>query len=246
MSPSKRPSLVEQVRQSLLGDLTSGKLEPGAKLANENELAERFAVSRSTIREAVGSLMDAGYLVRRHGSGTYVTASPRTRHPLETTVSYTAMIRASGQAPAETVVGKALRAPTDDERELLGLDGTDTLVDVERVRFADRRPVIYSRDRIPAALLGDYSEEALENSLYALLARSGHPVASATAQLIPTVAGAKLSRLLMVKRGTPLLHIDQVDYDERGRPVMLSHEWHVADAFDLVVNRRASPTAEET
>jgi GntR family transcriptional regulator len=245
MSPSKRPSLVEQVRQSLLGDLTSGKIEPGAKLANENELAERFAVSRSTIREAVGSLMDAGYLVRRHGSGTYVTVSPRTRHPLDTTVSYTAMIRASGHTPAETVVGKALRPPTDDERGVLGLNGADAMVDVERVRFADRRPVIYSRDRIPSALLGDYSEEALESSLYALLARAGHPVASATAQLIPTVASAKLSKLLMVKRGTPLLHIDQVDYDERGRPVMLSHEWHVADAFDLVVNRRASPSSEE-
>ena len=45
MSPRKRPSLVEQVRESLLGDLTSGKLEPGAKLANENDLAERFEVS---------------------------------------------------------------------------------------------------------------------------------------------------------------------------------------------------------
>jgi DNA-binding GntR family transcriptional regulator len=71
-------------------------------------------------------------------------------------------------------------------------------------------------------------------------------VASATAQLIPTLANAKLSRLLMVKRGTPLLHIDQVDYDERGRPVMLSQEWHVADAFDLVVNRRASPSSEDS
>ncbi len=245
MSPSKRPSLVEQVRQSLLGDLTSGKLEPGAKLANENELAERFAVSRSTIREAVGSLMDAGYLVRRHGSGTYVTASPRTRHPLETTVSYTAMIRASGHTPAETVVSKAVRAPAEDECDLLGLTDADPVIDVERVRFADRRPVIYSRDRIPATLLGEYSEEALDSSLYAILARAGHPVASATAQLIPTVANAKLSRLLMVKRGSPLLHIDQVDYDARGRPVMLSHEWHVADAFDLVVNRRASPSGEE-
>ena len=121
MSPRKRPSLVEQVRESLLGDLTSGKLAPGAKLANENDLAERFGVSRSTIREAVGGLMDAGYLVRRHGSGTYVTSSPRTRHPLETTVSYTAMIRASGQTPAETVVSRAVRTPAEDERAVLGL-----------------------------------------------------------------------------------------------------------------------------
>jgi len=245
MSPSRRPSLVEQVRESLLGDLTSGKLEPGAKLANENELAERFAVSRSTIREAVGGLMDAGYLVRRHGSGTYVTASPRTRHPLETTVSYTAMIREAGHTPAETVVSKAVRAAAGTERDLFGLTDSEPVVDVERVRFAGRRPVIYSRDRIPAALLGDVPDEALDSSLYAILARAGHPVASATAQLIPTVANAKLARLLMVKRGTPLLHIDQVDYDERGRPVMLSLEWHVADAFDLVVNRRASPASED-
>lgn len=245
MSPRKRPSLVEQVRESLLADVTSGKLEPGAKLANENELADRFAVSRSTIREAVGGLMDAGYLVRRHGSGTYVTSSPRTRHPLETTVSYTAMIRASGQTPTETIVSKAVRPPAEAERDLLGLSDSETVIDVERVRFADRRPVIYSRDQIPAALLGAYAQDTLDSSLYAILARAGHPVATATARLTPTTATAKLSKLLVVKRGTPLLHIDQVDYDERGRPVMLSHEWHVPDAFDLVVNRRASTSTED-
>src|SRR6516164_5849746 len=149
MSPSRRPSLVEQVRENLLGDLTSGKLPPGAKLANENELAERFAVSRSTIREAVRGLMDAGYLARRHGSGTYVTSSPRTRHPLDTTVSYTAMIRDSGHTPTETVISKALRASAEDERERLGLADDEPVIDLERVRYADRRPVIYSRDRIP-------------------------------------------------------------------------------------------------
>jgi GntR family transcriptional regulator len=246
MSPRKRPSLVEEVREGLLQDLTSGELAPGTKLANENELAEQFAVSRSTIREAVRGLMDAGYLVRRHGSGTYVTSVPRTRHPLDTTLSYTAMIRASGHKPAETVVSNAVRAPADAERDALGLDDGAPVIDVERVRYADRRPVIYSRDRIPVELLGDFSEDALDSSLYAALARAGHPVASATAQLIPTVATARLAKLLTVKRGTPLLHIDQVDYDERGRPVMLSHEWHVADAIDLVVNRRASPSGQDT
>jgi GntR family transcriptional regulator len=62
---------------------------------------------------------------------------------------------------------------------------------------------------------------------------------------MPTVATARLARLLEIKRGTPLLHIDQVDYDPHGKPVMLSGEWHVADAFELVVNRRASPSSDE-
>lgn len=245
MNHRKRPSLVEQVRERLLTELTSGKLEPGAKLANETELAERFEVSRATIREAVRGLMDAGYVARRHGSGTYVTSALRTRHPLETTVSYTGMIRASGHEPGATVVSQAIRAPTPVEGDLLALTDGESLVEVERVRLADRRPVIYSLDRIPIALLGGDSEQALASSLYETLARAGYPVASASAQLHPTLATAKLARLLAVKRGAPLLHIGQVDFDERGHPVMLSDEWHVADAIDLIVNRRASPSGDE-
>ncbi|HEY6396389.1 MAG TPA: GntR family transcriptional regulator [Solirubrobacteraceae bacterium] len=245
MSARKRPSLVEQVREGLLAELTSGKVPPGGKLPNETELAERFSVSRSTIREAVGSLMDGGYLARRHGSGTFVTALPRTLHPLETTVSYTSMIRASGYEPSETIVSKEVRLPSATERRLLGLTAGESLIEVERVRLADRHPVIYSRDCIPVGLLEDPSDQALGSSLYKILAQAGHPVASASAQLIPTVADARLARLLEVKRGTPLLHIDQVDYDGRGDAVMLSAEWHVADIFELIVNRRPSPSSDE-
>jgi GntR family transcriptional regulator len=245
MSARKRPSLVDQVREGLLEDLMTGELKPGAKLPNENELAERFAVSRATIREAVLGLMDAGYLVRRHGSGTYVTASPRARHALETTVSYTAMIREAGHKPGETVLGKTVRAATDAERKQLGLRAGEPLVEIERVRRAGRRPVIYSRDRIPESLLGESAGAALDSSLYVILESIGHPVARASAQLSPTIADAKLAKLLAVKRGAPLLHIDQVDYDARGRAVMLSHEWHVADAFEMVVNRRSSSPTED-
>jgi DNA-binding GntR family transcriptional regulator len=81
--------------------------------------------------------------------------------------------------------------------------------------------------------------------LYVILEAAGHPVARACARLIPTVANAKLAEVLAIKRGTPLLHVDQIDYDERGRAVMLSHEWHVADAFELIVNRRAATAAAD-
>ena len=241
MTTARRPSLVDQVRQGLLDDLVAGNLEPGAKLPNENDLAERFAVSRATVREAVLGLMDAGYLSRRHGSGTYVTKPPRSRHALDTTVSYTAMIREAGHEPGETVISKTRRAPTEHERSQLDLGEDEPVLELERVRLADGRPVIYSRDRIPAALLRDVADEALDSSLYAILDAAGHPVSRASAELLPVLADTKLSRLLEVKRGTPLLHIDQVDYDIRSRAVMLSLEWHVADAFELIVNRRHSP-----
>jgi GntR family transcriptional regulator len=246
VTTARRPSLVEQVRQGLLEDLMNGKLATGDKLPNEDRLAERFSVSRATVREAVLGLLEVGYLTRRHGSGTYVTKVPRSRHALDTTVSYTAMIRDAGHTPGETVIAKAVRAPTEHEREALGLDGDDRVHEVERVRLADDRPVIYSRDRIPAALLNGIAEDALDSSLYVILETAGHPVFRASAELLPTLADERLSELLEVECGTPLLHIDQVDYDARGRAVMLSLEWHVADAFELIVNRRASPGSADS
>jgi GntR family transcriptional regulator len=242
----RRVSLVDQVRQGLLEDLLGGTLEPGEKLPNEDKLAERFAVSRATVREAVLGLLEAGYLIRRHGSGTYVTSAPRSRHALDTTVSYTAMIRDAGHEPGETVIRKGVRAATELEHSLLSLDDAEAVMELERVRLADRRPVIYSRDRIRASLLQGVADEALDSSLYEILNEAGHAVVRARAELIPTLADAKLSRLLEVTRGTPLLHIDQIDYDARGRAVMLSQEWHVADAFELIVNRRISPASGDT
>ena len=181
--------------------------------------------------------MEAGYLARRHGSGTYVTKAPRSRHALDSTVSYTEMIREAGHEPSVTVITKTVRAPDDREREVLE---AEQVLELERVRFADRRPVIYSRDRIAAAPLRDVPDEAFDGSLYAVLHSIGHEVVRAAAELLPTLADTKLSKLLEVKRGAPLLHIDQTDYDARGHAVMLSLEWHVADAFELIVNRRAT------
>jgi GntR family transcriptional regulator len=237
MTATRRPSLVEQVRQGLLEDLMSGKLAQGAKLPNENEIGERFGVSRATVREAVLGLMEAGYLARRHGSGTYVTKAPRSRHALDSTVSYTAMIREAGHEPGITVLNRATREATVEEREQLE---SDTVVELERVRTADGRPVIYSRDRVAATLVEGVADERFSGSIYALLTDVGREVRRATAELLPVLADARLARALDIKRGAPLLHIDQVDYDARGRAVLLSLEWHVADAFELIVNRRAS------
>ena len=246
MTTARRPSLVDQVRQGLLDDLVAGKLATGDKLPNEDRIAERFSVSRATVREAVLGLLEAGYLTRRHGSGTYVTKAPRSRHALDTTVSYTAMIRDAGHTPGETVISKVVRPPAAHECELLDVTPEETILEVERVRLADERPVIYSRDRIPAALLRGIPEDELDSSLYVILERAGHPVFRASAELLPTLADDRLSELLEVECGTPLLHIDQVDYDARGRAVMLSLEWHVADAFELIVNRRASPGSADS
>jgi DNA-binding GntR family transcriptional regulator len=51
-------------------------------------------------------------------------------------------------------------------------------------------------------------------------------------------ADGTTAQRLGVPRNTLVLYLQQVDFDDGGRPVLSSHEWHLADAFDFTVIRR--------
>lgn len=234
-----RTLLADRLRDELLEQISSSQLQPGEKLPSEGELAERFQVSRATVREAVRGLVEAGYVIRRRGSGSYVTERRRMPHGLDSTLSYLAMIESAG-ARAGMRVRRAAFEEVATDAAALRLGRGEKVLAVERVRTADDRPVIYSRDRIPAALLrSDLVLHSLDPSLFALLRSSGHAADHATATLRAVASTGETAKVLNVRRGKPLLYIEEIDYDRDGTPVMLSREWHVSEAFEVRVNRRA-------
>jgi GntR family transcriptional regulator len=234
-----RGSRIEQVRRGLLNDLVGGGLPVGTKLPNEQSLADRFSVSRATVREAVGALVAGGYLIRRHGSGTYVTVLPLRSHALDATLSYTQMIQEAGMEPGLSILSMCSRPATPEETGCLSLDPGGPVRVLERLRTADRRPVIYSVDRIPESLLEGVPDDALNVSLFQLLASVGARVRSGSAVLTPVVADARIAKVLDVRRASALQQIEEIDYTESGQPVMCSSEWHVPGVFELRVNRRS-------
>jgi GntR family transcriptional regulator len=234
-----RPLLADVVRSELKRLILGGEFEVGEKLPNEDRLCERFGVSRVTIREAVRGLIEDGLVVRRHGSGTYVTRRPLIRNSLDVNFSYTEHFAASGFRPGRKLIGLRTVAASDEDADALAVPAKSPLREIRRVRTADGRPAIYSIDRIPLELLGGEVERAdYAGSLYRILTAADHPIAHAEAILRPTVADTELARILAVSPGTPIQQLRQVDYDEAGRPVMISDEWHVTSVIELHVFRR--------
>ncbi|NLE82480.1 MAG: FadR family transcriptional regulator [Rhodococcus sp.] len=74
VKPIRRTSLISQVTDQLRALVHDGHWEIGDRIPTEPELAERFVTGRNTVREAVQSLVHAGVLERRQGSGTFVIA----------------------------------------------------------------------------------------------------------------------------------------------------------------------------
>lgn len=236
---AKRPSLVEQVRDELLKQLRNGTYAVGDRLPNEQEMSERYDVSRATIREAYRALSDAGYLDRRHGTGTFVQRTAK-QQSLDSILSYVSMIREAGYAPGVRVVSSEIREADEDECETLRLPARTQVLAVERLHTADDHIVLYSVDRIPMTLITKTGSPDLEGSLFELLENVGHGPRTGRARLAPVAADPRIAELLEVESGSPLLYIDEVDYGARGETVMLSEEWHVGDVIALWLNRRAT------
>ena len=240
-----RPLLADVVRDGLRRMVITGRYPPGSRLPNEDALAERFAVSRATIREAVRGLVEEGYLARRQGSGTYVTARPLLRNSLDTNFSYTSYLESIGVRAGRRILGLSTIPAPATVAEQLHLDAGDPIVELRRVRTADGRPAVYSVDHLPGDIVdAERDRDALSGSIYAMLAGLGYPVRHGEAVVAPASADAQLASVLEVAAGTLLQHLQQVDVDAAGRRVMFSLEWHVPSVIELRVYRRGPGMAE--
>ncbi len=226
------------VRDELAARIASGRVAPGAKLPAEPELADELGVSRPTLREALRSLEEDGFVTRTRGAGTYATRRPRLRNNLDVNFGVTEAIRAAGMRPGTMQIA----VHTEAASEQVGLDLDLAVGDpvVIRVRTADGRPVVFSRDIVSTSRVSasEVARMPVDGSLYDVLEHLGYTVANGVVTIEPTVTDRTLARLLKGKVGVPILFLRQVDFDQNGDPVLLSEEHHLAEAFEFTVVRR--------
>jgi GntR family transcriptional regulator len=238
----ERRFLRVSVRERLARLIAGGRWRPGERLPSEPKLARDLGVSRATLRDALRSLEEDGFVTREHGAGTFVTFRPRLRNNLDVNFGVTQLIRAHGLEPGVSSFSVSTELPDAECAQDLALAPGEEVAVLERVRTADGEPVAFTRDFLPLAMLGgrvDLLERLGSASLYELLERQVAVVVEhGVARFRPLVASAQVAKLLDLPKDALLLFLHQVDYDLEGRPVLISHEYHVADAFELAVVRR--------
>ena len=65
-----------QIRRRIVGAIQRGELAPGAPVASENEIIERYGVSNTTARKVLHELEKEGWVTRVKGRGTFVRDFP--------------------------------------------------------------------------------------------------------------------------------------------------------------------------
>ncbi len=237
----RRP-LALQVRDEIRALIVARGMGPGDRLPSEAELATRFSVARTTIREALKLLEQDGQIHVRHGLGRFV-APATVRWPITRLESVTEMMQAMGSSVTNRVISIGNAPASDEEAGALRQAAGSTVVRLERVRSLDTRPVIYSIDVIPESVVGsDLATIDWSGSLRALLDGRGAAMASSTAQLRAVTLPRGVATALGEDPRGPWLLMVQTHFTTDGRPVLYSHDYHRGDALTFNVLRRSGGT----
>ncbi|BAN25327.1 FadR/GntR family transcriptional regulator [Caballeronia insecticola] len=122
MNERNASGLADRIYSDILNSIREGEFKEGDRLLTEHALAERFATSRPTVREALARLRADGIIVTRRGSGTIVGRRPdrdaRRFAPLETLSDIRRCYEFRMITEAGAAELAAVRAEADDIRAI--------------------------------------------------------------------------------------------------------------------------------
>lgn len=230
-----------QAAQALEAAIIDGRLPPGSRFNNELHLAEQLGMSRPTMRRALQYLVDKGVLVRRRGIGTHVV-QPKVRRPLGLSSLYEDL-QASGQQPTTRVLSLTEEPASDTVADALKVPTGAPVTTLIRLRSAGGRPIARMANYLPHSVPGlteGITERALEqHGLYQLIRTLGIQLHAADQVIGARTATTEEAHLLGESRGSALLTMQRIAYDDRGRVVEFGDHIYAASRYSFSLSMLA-------
>jgi GntR family transcriptional regulator len=232
---SKHETVLEHVLDLLEG------MAVGQALPPERRLAEQLGVSRLTLRRAIEELVRQGRLVRRQGSGTFVS-EPKIAYPL-TITSFSEDMRNRGMRPRSVTLETEVLPAGARLGQRLHLSPAELVLKFRRLRLADDSPMAIETLHVPRELVPDLTGEDLANhSFYALLAdRYGITIARGVQTIEPTVTSEEESALLTVPLHSPALLFERTSTSDAGQIIEYVRSVYRGDRYRITTELLPAP-----
>lgn len=208
------PAKYKQVADSLVRRIQAGEIGNGARLPGENDLARTYEVSRSTVRQALANLKQAGLIETWSGAGSFVSYDGAY---LDDSIGWS---RALAQRGVETLARILLLERVDDPDLAREFDLSDpSFLALDRVRsLASGEAISLERSRVPWQ--GGFSrvlrEGLVENSLQRTLEAHGMRAAGGAEAVSLVHLSAREAELLGRMEGDAFLATQRTVHDSAG------------------------------
>ncbi|MBS4206734.1 GntR family transcriptional regulator [Bacillus sp. FJAT-50079] len=228
-----------QLEQGIKALIENQQLKPGDLIPSEREYAEKYQISRMTVRQAINKLTADGYLQRKRGKGTFVALKKVEQH-LDFLTSFSEDMRLRGMEPGTKVVEFKVKKADAVIAKKLALEIGSPVYQIKRLRFADQLPIAYQIFYTSVDLIPGLTEEIAEQSIYQYVENTlGLRFASAEQEVESTIARKSEAKALDIKVGDPILLIQRTSFMENEKPLEYATSYYRGDRykFKVKINR---------
>ncbi|MCS5713542.1 GntR family transcriptional regulator [Herbiconiux sp. CPCC 205716] len=242
MTIETRASMPDQLHADLQQLIRERRMQPGDRLPTEAELSEHFGVGRSTTREALKRLEQEGLVYAIKGHGRFISAlgSLQVERPVTRYESISEVLEGRGMRVTSAVLDVQEQAVDAKRAAALGIEPGAPVIRLERLRFGDDIPIVFSVNTIPREVLpGPIAYRDWSRSITVVLEQHGHRIVSAATRISAVeLADDTESRYNLAGLGPWLLTEEQC-LTSTGERVLYAEDYHRGSevAFNVVRRR---------
>jgi GntR family transcriptional regulator len=225
-----------QLEEGIKEAIQQQELIPGEMIPSEREYAEKYGISRMTVRQALSNLVNDGYLYRQRGKGTFV-AHQKIEQPLQGLTSFSEDMRSRGLEPSTRVISFTEVEASHDLAAKLEVEAGALLFELKRVRLADQLPMAYEMLYISKELAQGLTKEIAVNSIYDYIENKlGLKIQHGRQVLEASIARKTEAEMLEVAEGAPVLLIERRTTLDTNKPFELVRSVYRADRYKFTID----------
>ncbi|MCM0650348.1 GntR family transcriptional regulator [Clostridium swellfunianum] len=219
-----------QLKEDIKGKISKGFWKAGQCIDSERELSEQYGVSRMTVRQALGELVQEGVLHREKGKGTFV-CEPKVKQT--DIMSFSEMVRKMGLTP-RTEVRDFEKVLTPEH--IADLIPFEEVYKIDRLRIVGEDVIANEIIYIPCDYCGYINADKLKHSFYDILKDYGYVVDHSEASIQAVLMDEEYKKLFNTNKKLPLIKVFSKNITNEGRLLFIEESIYRSDKYIFEVN----------
>ncbi|MFC0471461.1 GntR family transcriptional regulator [Halalkalibacter kiskunsagensis] len=228
--------LYHQIKDILVARITEKVWKEGDLIPTETELMTEFDVSRTTLRQAITTLVNEGLLEKRQGKGTIVKSLKLTG-TLGRLTGFAEEIMEKGYIPNSKLLRAEFRDDLFIEKKKLHVPDDKSILLIQRIRFANDEPIALEKTSWPENIGNILMKHDLAGAkFYQILEESGVYLKKASETISAVNATPYEADLLGVSAGTALLDMTRLSYGINDEPIEFTQTKYRSDRYQYNID----------
>ncbi len=225
-------SLYYQLKQIITEMIEKKELQENDRLPTEQELCDRYGISRATVRQALTELENEDYIYKIQGKGTFVSPN-KFQQDLLKFYSFTDEMKKIGKTPSSKVLDFKIVNSDKKISNILEINQGLKVYEFTRLRLADNEPMMLETTYIPYELFPGITQEKLENTpLYKILIDEYGTIFSKAEEIFrATLLNEEEANKLKYINGGPAILLERMTYNSQNRIIEYTKSVARGDKF---------------